>query len=53
MGPFDGACCRALSLPAVRKQLGMDKSKRITGEALRTLEALYDRTPYPSNEVIK
>jgi hypothetical protein len=27
--------------------------RKLSSETLRTLEALYDRTPYPSNDVIK
>lgn len=37
----------------LRKQLGVDKQKRISGSALRTLESVYDRTPFPSADVIK
>eukprot|EP00198_Chlamydomonas_reinhardtii_P010041 XP_001699378.1 predicted protein [Chlamydomonas reinhardtii] len=36
-----------------RKQLGADKTKRISGEALRTLESIYDRTPFPSGDVVR
>ncbi|KAG2424068.1 hypothetical protein HYH02_015247 [Chlamydomonas schloesseri] len=36
-----------------RKQLGADKTKRISGEALRTLESIYDRTPFPSADVVR
>ncbi|KAG2436647.1 hypothetical protein HXX76_006175 [Chlamydomonas incerta] len=36
-----------------RKQLGAEKTKRISGEALRTLESIYDRTPFPSGDVVR
>lgn len=45
--------CTILNTCTVRKQLGVSKHKRISGEALRTLESVYDRTPYPSADVVK
>ncbi|KAG2497710.1 hypothetical protein HYH03_004447 [Edaphochlamys debaryana] len=40
----------------VRKQLGgadTTPGKRISGEAMRTLEAVYDRTPFPPQDVMR
>ncbi|GFR40457.1 hypothetical protein Agub_g1015 [Astrephomene gubernaculifera] len=37
----------------LRKQLGADKQRRISGEVLRTLESIYDRTPFPSADVVR
>jgi hypothetical protein len=37
---------------AVRQEMGVSRRK-LSSETLRTLETLYVRTPYPSNDVIK
>ncbi|GIL83844.1 hypothetical protein Vretimale_10864 [Volvox reticuliferus] len=37
----------------LRKQQGQDKQRRLKGEVLRTLEAIYDRTPFPSADVLR
>ncbi|GLI60056.1 hypothetical protein VaNZ11_001908 [Volvox africanus] len=37
----------------LRKQQGQDKQRRLRGEVLRTLEAVYDRTPFPSADVLR
>lgn len=42
--------------PAVRKQMGGDKApggKRLSGEVVRTLESIYDRTPFPSADMLR
>lgn len=47
--------CRWLG-PAVRKQMGGDKApggKRLSGEVVRTLESIYDRTPFPSADMLR
>ncbi|GFH18165.1 uncharacterized protein HaLaN_14920 [Haematococcus lacustris] len=38
-----------------RKEMGLTdaRNKRLPADALRTLEAIYERTPFPSNEVVK
>ena len=38
---------------AERKQQGIDKKRRISADALRTLESIYERTPFPSFDVVK
>lgn len=44
------ALCRA-----ARKEMGMTdpKKKRLSADVLRTLESIYTRTAFPSNDVIK
>lgn len=40
----------------VRKQMGGDKApggKRLSGEVVRTLESIYDRTPFPSADMLR
>ncbi|GIL56475.1 hypothetical protein Vafri_11831 [Volvox africanus] len=37
----------------LRKQQGQDKQRRLRGEVVRTLEAVYDRTPFPSADVLR
>lgn len=36
-----------------RKEAGTADRKRLSAETLRTLESLYDRTPFPSNDMIR
>ncbi|GFH27782.1 uncharacterized protein HaLaN_26162 [Haematococcus lacustris] len=45
----------AAGLLAARKEMGLTdaRNKRLPADALRTLEAIYERTPFPSNEVVK
>ena len=40
---------------AARKEMGMVdmKHKKLGADVLRTLESVYSRTPFPSNEVIR
>ena len=47
-------CLPVPSLPAARKEMGMlEGRKRLPAEVIRTLESIYTRTPFPSNDVIK
>ena len=47
-------CPLVPSLPAARKEMGMlEGRKRLPAEVIRTLESIYTRTPFPSNDVIK
>lgn len=45
----------ARALHAARKELGLTdtKNKRLSADALRTMESVYQRTPFPSRDVIK
>jgi hypothetical protein len=36
-----------------RKEMGLEGRKRMPADVIRTLESIYSRTPFPSNEVIK
>ncbi|EFJ40069.1 homeodomain protein, partial [Volvox carteri f. nagariensis] len=36
-----------------QQQQGGDKPRKLKGEVLRTLEAIYDRTPFPSADVVR
>jgi hypothetical protein len=42
-------------MSAARKEMGMldPKHKRLPADAVRTLEAIYTRTPFPSREIIR
>lgn len=49
------SCNCVCAVCAGRKELGMmdPRKKRLPADVLRTLEMLYSRTAYPSNEMIK
>lgn len=51
LGPHPSPLC----LPAARKEMGMldPKHKKLPADALRTLESIYTRTPFPSKDVIR
>ena len=36
-----------------RKEMGLEGRKRMPADVIRTLESIYSRTPFPSNDVIK
>lgn len=48
-----GAVC--YSADVARKKMGLldFKNKRLSADAVRTLESIYERTPFPSKEVIR
>lgn len=42
------------SSTAARKELGMaDTKKKLSANAVRTMESVYTRTPFPSKDVIE
>lgn len=48
------AQCYLKRLPAARKEMGMvGGRKRLPAEVQRTLESIYRRTPFPSDDMVR